>query len=133
MNCITHPCRAIEPSTLSSGIQMNKTLMLACLSTVAIFSSNPPEVNAQTYTTNPNIGEFTSQVSSYGTLSNFNFGSFAGPTFTPTSAELASDGFYFYNGRPLAGLSGSNWLLVSFSTEVSTILVFPAIDNPTYP
>lgn len=109
---------------------MNKILTLICLSTIAILFGKLPMADAQTYTGDPNIGDFTSQVSSYGTLSNFNMGSLAGPTFTPTSAELASDGFYFWDGGPLAGLPGSNWLLISFPTKVSSILVFPSIDHP---
>jgi hypothetical protein len=109
---------------------MNKLCVWLCLTVAVFYFGCVSNTNAQTYTSDPRIGDFTSQVSSYGTLSNFNSGSFPGPTFTPTSAELASDGFYFWNGGPLTGLPGSNWLLVSFSGPVSSILVFPSIDHP---
>ena|ERR1700688_702558 len=111
---------------------MNKTLMLACLSTLTLCFGDVPKAIAQTYTNDPRISDFTSKISSYSTLSNFNSGSFGGPTFTPTSAELASDGFAFWNGGQVVGLPGSNWLLASFSSPVSSILVFPSIDHPNF-
>jgi hypothetical protein len=109
---------------------MNKVLMVVCLSTVAISFGDTPKANAQTYTNDPRISDFTSKVSSYGTLSNYFAGDIASPTFTPTSAELASNGFRVYSGGPIAGLTGGNWILVSFSSPVSSILVFPNIDHP---
>jgi hypothetical protein len=108
---------------------LNKILILACLSTVAISFGNTPKANAQTYTSDPRISDFTSQVSMYGTFSNYTQGDITTPTFTPTSAELSSNGFRVFLGGTVTGLAGSNWILVSFSSPVSSILVFPNIDH----
>src|SRR5271166_6913732 len=55
----------------------------------------------------------------------------AAPPFTPTSAELAADGYRVYGGYgAVTGLTTNNdWILATFSNPVSTLLVFPNIDN----
>lgn len=83
---------------------------------------------ATSYTNFSNIAVFTGQVSQYATFSNFSAGDVSSP-FTPTSTELANDGFRVYAGGPLLGLPGSNWILASFAAPVSQILVFPNIDH----
>lgn len=85
---------------------------------------------AQTvYTSDTNIAHFTAGIASYATLSNFSAGDVSSP-FTPTSSELAASGFRVYNGTLTGtGLSGSDWILATFSGPVSTIVVFPNIDH----
>ena len=101
----------------------NSTLALGLLGIGAVLHADP------TYTSDPNIGDFTSLVSSYATFSNF-FGGDVGSPFTPTSAELASNGYRVYDGGALTGLpGGNNWILATFSSAVANILVFPNIDH----
>jgi hypothetical protein len=82
-----------------------------------------------TYTSDPNVAHFTSLVSSYATFSNFSGGDVSSP-FTPTSAEIASSGFRVFAGGSVSGLpGGNNWILATFTSAVSSILVFPNIDH----
>ena len=85
-------------------------------------------LHAQTYTSDPNIADQTAGVSAYATFSNYGAGDVGSP-FTPTSAELASDGYRVYSGGGVTGLSGGNWILATFSSPVSSIRVFPNIDH----
>jgi hypothetical protein len=81
------------------------------------------------YTSDTNIADLTSGVSNYATLSNFFAGDVSSP-FTPTSSELATNGFRVYDGGSITGLSaGNNWILASFSSAESVIRVFPNIDH----
>jgi hypothetical protein len=100
---------------------------LALLGAFLILAPSP--LHATLYTSDPNIGDFTSQVQQYATFSNFGAGDVSSP-FTPTSSELANQGFRVYGGGSLTGLpGGNNWILASFSGPVSQILVFPNIDH----
>jgi len=81
-----------------------------------------------TYTSDGNIADLTSGVGQYATFSNFGAGDVASP-FTPSSAELAAHGYRVYAGGSLPGLSGSDWILATFSTSVASIRVFPNIDH----
>ena len=83
---------------------------------------------AQTYTSDTNINDFTAGISEYATFSNFFAGDVSSP-FTPTSGELATNGYRVYAGGSLTGLPGSNWILATFSGPVSSILVFPNMDH----
>jgi len=84
---------------------------------------------ATTYTSDTNIADFTAGVSNYATFSNFSGGDVGSP-FTPTSSELATQGFRVYDGGSITGLpSNNNWILASFSSQVSQILVFSNIDH----
>jgi hypothetical protein len=89
---------------------------------------------AQSYTNDTNIAHFTANIGSYATLTNFNNsdGNVTSP-FTPTSTELATTQFRVYNFPPFTPITGlpatSNWLLATFSSPVSTIVVFPNIDH----
>lgn len=84
---------------------------------------------ATSYTSDGNISDFTANVSAYATFSNFSAGDVSSP-FTPTSAELANQGYRVYNGGAITGLSaGNNWILATFSSPVSIIRVFPNIDH----
>jgi hypothetical protein len=89
-----------------------------------------PMTHASTvYTSDTNIADFTANVSSYATFSNFSAGDVGSP-FTPTSAELAANGSRVYAGGSISGLSTSNnWILATFSGPVSSILVFPNMDH----
>lgn len=102
---------------------------------------------AQTrYTSDPNIADFTSQVSSYAALSNYSGFTCGvsnavcdpnGPNlpspFTPTSDELAAYGVRVFDGTfPTAGTNlppNNNWLLATFAQPVASIMVFPNIDH----
>jgi hypothetical protein len=87
------------------------------------------EARATIYTQDPNIANLTAGVTSYATLSNF-FAGYVGSPFTPTSAELANQGFRVYSGGSLSGLpTNNNWILATFSSPVSLIRVFPNIDH----
>jgi PEP-CTERM motif len=84
---------------------------------------------ATTYTGDSNIADFTSLVTTYATFSNFSAGDVSSP-FTPDAAELAANGFRVYAGGSLTGLpGGNNWILATFSSPASEILVFPNIDH----
>ncbi len=85
--------------------------------------------NATIYTQDTNIAHFTAGISNYATFSNFGAGDVGSP-FTPSSAELAANGFRVYSGGSLPGLSASNnWILASFATPQAAIRVFPNIDH----
>lgn len=84
---------------------------------------------ATTYTQDPNLSDFTAGISNYATFSNFSAGDVGSP-FTPTSAELATNGDRVYAGGSLTGLSNSNnWILATFANGVSSIRVFANIDH----
>jgi hypothetical protein len=107
-----------------------KTIRLGIgLVVAALVLVSAPMLSATTYTTDTSINDFTSQVSSYATFSNFSFGDVGSP-FTPTSSELATNGFRVYGGGSITGLpTTNNWILASFSGPTSSILVFPNIDH----
>src|SRR5260221_703678 len=63
--------------------------------------------NATIYTQDPNIAHFTAGISNYATFSNFSAGDVGSP-FTPSSAELAANGFRVFAGGSLPGLSPTN-------------------------
>jgi hypothetical protein len=82
------------------------------------------------YTSDPNIADSTSGIGTYATFSNYTSGDVATQTFTPTSSELANNGFRVYGGTLNTGLDDtSNWIEATFSSPVSTITVFPNIDH----
>jgi hypothetical protein len=111
---------------------LKKVPLLALWSALlALFAM--PALAQTTYTSDTNIADFTSQVSSYATLSNYsgNQGC-TSPTFLPTASELATTGCRVYDGTfPIANtnLPSNNWILATFSSPVSSILVFPNIDH----
>jgi len=104
-----------------------------------------------TYTSDPNLGDFTAKVSSYATLSNFGAttqatdGTSPIAPFVPTATELAKYGYRVYNGTLCTSLpeganppslcapgtpaSANNWILATFEQPVSSIIVFPNIDH----
>jgi uncharacterized repeat protein (TIGR01451 family) len=99
----------------------------------ALLVCGTPTFAQTTYTSDDNIAHFTSNISQYAQLSSFAAGDTGSP-FTPTSAELAANGFRVYGGTLFAnnqnGLaSGNNWILATFSSPVSNIVVFPNIDH----
>lgn len=109
---------------------MNRKQMLAMslLSSVAVLGAIGT-AHATLYTGDPNIADLTGGKTNYATLSNFSAGDVSSP-FTPTSSELASQGFRVYAGGSLPGLSGlNNWILATFASAVPDIRVFPNIDH----
>ena len=94
-----------------------------------------PIAHAQTiYTSDSKIADFTSQVTSYATFSNFSASQCAVEVALlnpPTASELATYGCRVYGGTFTAGhaLPANNWILTTFPTAVSSIMVFPNIDH----
>jgi hypothetical protein len=81
------------------------------------------------YTSDTNIGDLTAGVTNYATFSNF-FAGDVGSPFTPTSSELANNGYRVYDGGSITGLDPSNnWILATFSSPEAAIRVFPNIDH----
>ena len=104
---------------------MKLKLVVAALA-MAVLS---PAALATTYTQDPNLANFTAGVGEYATFSNFSLGDVGSP-FTPSSVELAANGFRVYSGGSLTGLSsGNNWILATFSSAVGAIRVFSNIDH----
>lgn len=104
---------------------MNSKLIGAALLGAAL----SPMAFATGYTQDGNLSDFTSNVSSYATFSNYFAGDVSGP-FTPTSSELATNGYRVYDGGSISGLDpNNNWILASFASSVSSIRVFANIDH----
>jgi hypothetical protein len=104
---------------------------LSLLSGVALLAIAAGEAHATltVYTSDPNIGDLTAGVTSYATFSNF-FGGDVSSPFTPTSSELANDGFRVFAGGSITGLpAGNNWILATFADPTALIRVFPNIDH----
>jgi hypothetical protein len=102
-----------------------------CLATLAVLAllATAGNAHATLYTSDSNIADLTAGVTSYATFSNFGAGDVSSP-FTPTSAEIATNGYRVYNGGAITGLAaGNNWILATFSSAVSLIRVFPNIDH----
>jgi hypothetical protein len=94
-----------------------------------LFLSFAGQAHATVYTSDPNIADLTAGITNYATFSNFSAGDVGSP-FTPTSSELAADGFRVYSGGSITGLpGGNNWILATFSSPVAAIRVFPNIDH----
>jgi hypothetical protein len=88
---------------------------------------------ATTYTSDTTLSDFTGQIGTYATLTNYSaYDTGAAPPYTPTAATVAS-GLRIYNGTlPTANTilnPTNNWLLATFPAAVSTIVVFPNIDH----
>lgn len=83
---------------------------------------------ATSYTSDGNIADLTAGVVQYATFSNFGAGDVGSP-FTPTSTELANNGYRVYSGGTVSGLLGGDYILATFSGPVSSIRVFPNIDH----
>jgi hypothetical protein len=86
------------------------------------------------YTSDPNITDFTSQVTTFATFANFSSSQCAVEVALqnpPTASELATYGCRVYGGTFTAGdaLPANNWILATFPTAVSSIIVFPNIDH----
>jgi hypothetical protein len=108
-------------------------VMLCMLLLFALLVSGNVTLAQTTYTTDDNLAHFTSGIGSYATLDHFasSDGCTTAP-FTPSSAELGGgNACRVYNGTLTGnGLSdGNNWILASFPSAVSTIVVFPSIDH----
>jgi hypothetical protein len=85
--------------------------------------------HATVYTSDTNIADFTAGITNYATFSNFSGGD-VGSLFTPTSSELAADGFRVFAGGSVTGLpTSNNWILATFSSPISSLRVFPNIDH----
>ncbi len=89
---------------------------------------------AQIYFNDTNIANFTGPITSYAAFTNFNNSDgCATSPFTPTTSELATHPCRVYNlgsSTPVTGLpTTNNWILATFTSPVSTIVVFPNIDH----
>jgi uncharacterized repeat protein (TIGR01451 family) len=109
-------------------VRLSATLVLICC-----LAFGTQSAKAQNYTSDHDITHFTSGIVSYATFSNYSSsqGCPEGSTFTPTSSELNTTGCRVFGGMLTgSGLSaGNNWIEASFSSPVSTIVVFPNIDH----
>src|ERR1700722_3425161 len=84
-------------------------------------------VHATTYTSDGNLADFTAAVSTYATFSNYSSsdGSATPAPYTPATTTLDAGG-RVYTGGSITGLPpGNNWILATFPSAVSSILVFP--------
>jgi hypothetical protein len=101
-------------------------LLITALAAAACCNAAP----ATTYTADTNIADLTNGITNYATFSNFSSGDVGSP-FTPTSAELATNGYRVYGGTLTGtGLDPSNnWILASFTSAVAAIRVFANIDH----
>jgi len=111
---------------------MRRRLRIFLILPGLVLSGSLLRADPTTYTSDSSVGDFTKLVSSYATFSDFTSGDVSSP-FTPTSAEIAASGFRVYGGT-LSGpsspsFSGQNWILATFSSAVSSIIVFPNIDH----
>jgi hypothetical protein len=122
-------------------VLLNKAAFVALGSALLVLFALP--VHAQiTYTSDPNLSDFTTSLT-YATFSDFSSGdagtgavSAAYPctnnppgSYTPTAASVAS-GLRVFCGTLSTGLDDtSDWILASFPSPVSTIVVFPNVDH----
>jgi len=94
---------------------------------VGLISAAGP-ANATTYTSDPTLANFTAGVGQYATFSNFSAGDTSSP-YTPT-ATTVNMGLRVFAGGSITGLDpNNNWILATFPSAVSSILVFPNIDH----
>ena len=106
--------------------------LVALVGLLCCLALTTQSAKAQTYTNDPDITHFTSGIVSYATFSQYSgIQGCEGSTFTPTSSELMTTGCRVFDGTLTGnGLSASNnWFEASFSSPVSTIVVFPNIDH----
>jgi hypothetical protein len=96
-------------------------LLLASTGLVAVAGA----AKATVYIQDTNLADF--ERSSYGTFSNFKSGGETSP-WTPTNTDLAA-GRNVFRGKTLPGLTGDNWVLVTFADATQSIRVFPNIDH----
>jgi hypothetical protein len=113
---------------------MKKFIEVALVLSILLLTSISSAQGQTAYTSDTNIADFTAGIT-YATLSNFNNsdGCVVGSSFAPTSAELAGTPCRVYNLPPSTAVTGlssdNNWILATFSSPVSTIVVFPNIDH----
>ena len=106
--------------------------LVALVGLLCCLALTTQSAKAQTYTNDPDITHFTSSIVSYATFSQYDgIQGCEGSTFTPTSSELITTGCRIFDGTLTGtGLStNNNWIEASFSSPVSTIVVFPNIDH----
>jgi PEP-CTERM motif len=104
-----------------------KPIIFACVAGAGLLAASAAD--AITYTSDPTLSDFTSQVGTYATLSNFNAGDVAPGAYTPTTADVNA-GLRVYDGGSVTGLSANNnWILATFGQAQSSIIVFPNIDH----
>ena len=107
---------------------MKSKVSLAWLVALVWLPISAGAANATTYTTDPNLNDFTSPVSAYATLSNFSGGDVPSP-YTPTTTTV-DQGLRVFAGGAITGLpTDNNWILASFPNAVSSILLLPNIDH----
>jgi hypothetical protein len=110
-------------------MKMKNIVAKIALLVAGVVLSFAPMAQAQIYIADPTLTNFTGSISSYATLSNYNNGDVATPTYKPTGDTVLS-GLRVYGGTLSGnGLSGSNWIEATFASPVSTIVVFPNMDH----
>ena len=107
---------------------MSRLLRISSIVLGFVVAIAPVARAAIVYTSDSNVADFTGLVSSYATFSNYSGGDVA-PPFTPTSTEIKNNGFRVYGGGTLTGLPGSDWILATFTSPTSNVLIFPNIDH----
>ena len=101
-----------------------KRFVLPLVSGIALLSA-ASVAQATTYTSDPTLSHFF--VNNYATLSNFSGGDTSSP-YTPTNTTINA-GTRVFAGGTVTGLTGSDWILATFSSGISNIRVFPNIDH----
>jgi hypothetical protein len=111
-------------------VKQNLTVSLLALGLLLILA---PLASANTmYTQDPNIADFTSPIVQYATFTNFSGGDVGSP-YTATSSDLATKGFRVFAGGAVTGLpGGNNWILATFASPESNLVVFANIDHPGF-
>ena len=104
-----------------------KPFVFACVAGAGLLGASAAD--ATSYTSDPTLSDFTSQVGAYATLSNFSAGDVAPGAYTPTTADVNA-GLRVYAGGLVTGLSANNnWILATFGQAQSSIIVFPNMDH----
>jgi PEP-CTERM motif len=130
--CAPNPYCPHDSGHKEEVLHMRLRLTISCIAFGSVLSVAPMVRSATLYTSDSHVADFTSLVSSYATFTDFGAGDVSSP-FTPSSSEIAANGFRVFAGT-LTGpnnpnFSGQNWMLATFATAQSSILVFPNIDH----
>jgi hypothetical protein len=115
-------------------LKLKMRLIAPLLVMCCLIGAGGQVAQAQVYLNDTALSNFTGPITSYATFTNFNNsdGCAASP-FTPTSIELTTTPCRVYNLPPSTAVAGlpatNNWILATFPSAVSTIVVFPNIDH----
>ena len=125
-------CSGFLLYSLTETKMKNIVLRIALLAAVVALGV-APMAHAQIYLNDTDITKFTGPYSNFAAFTNFqnSDGCVTTTSFTPTANELATSPCRVWGGTLAGtGLSPSNnWIEATFSSPVSTIVVFPNIDH----